>query len=267
MAAAGTIIRTPDISAEDWTDWIVQQGKTDKGFLRMSLTNPASTVASLIATGSVMECAGSIYVFEETDITLADECASADVAFYYTVVPSGGGTTATVVMRASAPTWVSAKQGFYDAADGTTRYIGGGYMNATGGFENKFIYTPQMLDYLIYQDETRPKIVKDLELGEWNMDTTALHTINSGLTGDRAKSIKVISMIIKRDDEDFYYTMPTAGEADGDNIDGGFVDNININTGVISIRRKTGGRFDNTSFNATASTLANRGWLTIEYTR
>ena len=137
---AGTIISTPAVGASSWVDFITQQGKTDKGFLRVSLTNDATTAASSIGTGSVMELAGSIYQFTETAITLAAGTPSAAQAIYYTVIPSAGGTTVTVVMEGTAPTWIDSKQGYYASAASLTRYIGGCDIATAGTYNAKWLY-------------------------------------------------------------------------------------------------------------------------------
>ncbi|KKK79065.1 hypothetical protein LCGC14_2837280, partial [marine sediment metagenome] len=45
---AGTILRTPNVGDADWTVFITQVEKQRKGFLSVSLTNPATTAASSI---------------------------------------------------------------------------------------------------------------------------------------------------------------------------------------------------------------------------
>ena len=153
---AGTIISTPAIGSASWVDFITQQGKTDKGFLRVSLTNPATTAASSIGTGGIMELAGSIYQFTETSISLATGTASASVAFYFTVIPSAGGTTCTVVMDDTIPTWVDSKQGYYASAASLTRFIGGARVGTAGVYYDKYIWQggyPHKISLLHIQDE------------------------------------------------------------------------------------------------------------------
>ena len=41
-----TIVSTPAVGAASWTGWITQQGLTDRGFMRVSLTEFATTTAS-----------------------------------------------------------------------------------------------------------------------------------------------------------------------------------------------------------------------------
>ncbi len=137
---ACTIVSTPATGAADWTGWITQQGLTDRGFMRLSLTNFSASAASSIATGSIMELAGSIYSFTETAISLAAGTPSASTAVYFTVIPAAGGTTCTVIMEGTAPTFVDAKQGWYASAASLTRYIGGCYIGTAGVYYRKWLY-------------------------------------------------------------------------------------------------------------------------------
>ena len=137
---AGTILGNVATGASSWVSWISAMEKTRKGFLAASLTNPATTAASSIATGSVMELSGSFYTFTDTAITLAAGTPSAAQAVYYTVIPSAGGTTVTVVMEGTAPTWVDSKQGYYTSAASLTRYIGGAFIGTAATYYGKWLY-------------------------------------------------------------------------------------------------------------------------------
>ena len=250
---AGTILGNVATGASSWVSWISAMEKTRKGFLAVSLTNPSGTAASSIATGSVMELAGSFYTFTQTSISLATGTASASVAFYYTVIPSAGGTTVTVVRNSITPIWVDSKQGFYASAASTTRYIGGGRIGTASTYYHKFIYTPQMLDYLIYQNETRPILKKILEIGEWNMDATTSINKAHGLIGN-----KIWSVVVVIQDDSGLKNYDIFGHLNHS----GYWERGATN---MLIARVAGGDFDNVSYNATASTIASRGRIFIEY--
>ena len=257
---AGTIIRTPAISANDWSPWITQQGATDTGFMRVSLTNFSGTAASAIATGSVLECAGSIYTFSETAITLAIGTASSAVAVYYNVIPSAGGTTLTITMDSTAPTWVDAKQGFYASAASLSRIIGGCYIGTAATYYTKYLYTGENLIYCLQTGNTRPLLKKTLEIGEWNMDATASIGIDHTL-GD-FKKVRGVSATIKDDTNANYYDFATSnlhGEATNEN------QYILSSASGVTLLRQNGGIFDGLTFDGTVSTVANRGWVYIEY--
>ncbi len=254
-----TIISTPATGSQDWTDWIIQQGLTDRGFSRISLTNFAGTAASSIGTGAVFELAGSIYNnTTETAISLATGTASADVAVYIMAIPAAGGTTCTFQIDSTAPTWVDAKQGFYASAASTTRAVGGMYIGTAATYYHKYLYTPEMLSgYLLPSGETRPILKRIYDMGEWNMDATTTLTIVHGLPS--IVNIRSLQATIRNDTGMLIQTSTFAGLATGD------VDiQVACNTNTLNIVRLTGGFFDSTGYNATASTVANRGWFLLE---
>ncbi len=261
---ACTIVSTPATGAADWTGWITQQGLTDRGFMRVSLTNFATTAASLIGTGSIFELAGSIYSCTETAISLAAGTASAAVAVYYVAIPSAGGTTCTFTMDSVAPTWVDAKQGFYASAASTSRYLGGTYIGTAATYYDKFIYTPDMVfGYLLPQAETRPILKKILEIGDWNMyvtgggSGTGAKNVAHGI-GDH-KKIRNVFVIIRNDTDGLYHPLQR-GLNTGDTVLMGFLHSWSFSN--IVLNSLTGGGFDSTSYN---STSYNRGWVYIKH--
>ena len=161
---AGTILQTPALGSADWSTWITQQERTDRGFMRVSLTNFSATTASTIATGSVLECAGSIFQFTDTIIALASGTASANVAVYYVVIPSAGGTTCTIEMNSTAPVWVDAKQGFYASAASVSRAIGGCYIGTALVYYNKWLYEGDHLTSSLERGHTRPVLINIKEI-------------------------------------------------------------------------------------------------------
>ncbi len=257
---AATIVSTPATGSSDWTGWITQQGLTDRGFMQVSLTNFATTAASSIAAGSIMELAGSIYSCTETAISLAAGTASADVAVYYVAIPSAGGTTCTFTMDSVAPTWVDAKQGFYASAASTSRYLGGTYIGITAAtYYTKFIYTPDMVfGYLLPSGKTRPLLKKVIEIGDWNMDGTALTVITHGFPNHT--KIRRIDVLIRHDNDTSLYDLESMVDNENTTVMSGGVRIIGVS--VLHLVRTINQLFDNTSFD---STSYNRGWVTIEY--
>ncbi len=252
---AATIVSTPATGSSDWTGWITQQGLTDRGFMQVSLTNFATTAASLIGTGSVFELAGSIYSCTETAISLATGTASAAVSVYYVAIPSAGGTTCTFTMNSVAPTWVDAKQGFYASAASTSRYLGGSYIGTAATYYTKFIYTPDMISgYLLPNGKTRPILKKVMDIGDWNMSATTTVNVNHELP---YPNIRTTMITIRRDDDAVKRTSVFAGDTAGD------VDiEVIVLPSIISANRLVGGFYDTAEYN---STSYNRGWLIIEY--
>ncbi len=254
---AATIVSTPATGATDWTDWIVQQGLTDRGFSRVSLTNFAGTVASAIGTGSVFELAGSIYNnTTETAISLATGTASAAVAVYILAIPAAGGTTCTFQLDSTAPTWIDAKQGFYASAASTTRAIGGMYIGTAATYYTKFLYTQEMITaYLLPHGETRPILKKRISIGDWDMNSAGTFIFPHGLVLDR---IRAFSGIIKDDAEGLYDSFAWHGSGANDQKLYG----IWATAGNIILSRTAGGPYDNANYSAASIT---RGWVIIEY--
>ena len=255
-----TIVSTPAVGAASWTSWITQQGLTDRGFMRVSLTNFSGTVASAIGTGSVVECAGSIYTATETAISLATGTASASVAVYIMAIPAAAGTTCTFELNSVAPTWVDSKQGFYASAASVTRAIGGMYIGTAATYYSKFIYTPEMLTgYLLPSGKTRPILTRIFEIGEWNMVATTTKNIPVGISD--YKKIRSISIMIRNDAD--------SRNEDFNSFEVGTAEILNkyvyADATEIRMYRDTNGRFDNADFDGTASTVVNRGWVNIEY--
>ena len=257
---ACTIVSTPATGAADWTGWITQQGLTDRGFMRVSLTEFETSAASLIGTGSVFELAGSIYSCSDAvAIGLATGTASAAVAVYYVAIPSAGGTVCTFVMDDNVPTWVDAKQGYYASAASTSRYLGGVYIATAATYYNKWIYSPDMIaSGFLQRGETRPTFSKTMDIGEWNMSANSFITITHGLY--YPKIISVTGAVF-RDNGDGPYTIPWFGTT-SPSIDLYFAYTTNT---TLRIYRADGSIFESGNFEGTASTIANRGYVLLEY--
>jgi hypothetical protein len=100
---------------------------------------------------------------------------------------------------------------------------------------------------------------KDIEIGVWNMVATATASVLHGLSEAESKTIRNISVIIREDNDDDYFNLTQDINNTG-SVDGSI---SKWNKGQINLARRTGGAFDNSSFNATAS--FNRGWITFQY--
>lgn len=254
---AGTIVSTPALGASDWSGWITQQGLTDRGYMRVSLTNFSDSTASTIATGGVLECAGSIYSFTDTAIALATGTASASVAVYFYVIPSAGGTTCTIEMNSIAPTWRDDYQGFYASVASVTRVIGGCRILSATVFYNKFLYTSNIVDQCLRDGTTRPIFEKRFAIGEWNLDaTTAKTVVTSNWPAGGTVEIIDLRATIVSDTQVNWYPL---------DYDSTSTCRIGTDVGTVSLTRTTGGVFDNNSFDGTASTIPNRGYVFIVY--
>lgn len=94
---------------------------------------------------------------------------------------------------------------------------------------------------------------KVIEIGDWNMDTTASIIIAHGLT---FANIRTCEVMIRNDDNSVFY--PIHYTLSGASVSG----RTAVNTINVVISRAEAGFFDNTNFN---STSYNRGWITIWY--
>ncbi|WP_420581931.1 hypothetical protein [Reichenbachiella sp.] len=104
-------------------------------------------------------------------------------------------------------------------------------------------------------DNKTPLLTKVVNIGDWNMDTTATLSVSHGLT---LSKIRRVTAIIRADNDANYFQIDS-GNAAGD-IQGAV---FSISTTTVQLSRTTGGQFDHTDFN---STSFNRGWIVIDYT-
>ena len=97
--------------------------------------------------------------------------------------------------------------------------------------------------------------MKVLEIGDWNMDTTASVTVAHGITQGKIRS--ATAMIRHDTESNGIYNLDRflAGQTG--------VNGIVVTAASIQLSRATGGTFDASTFD---STSYNRGWITIWYT-
>jgi len=111
---------------------------------------------------------------------------------------------------------------------------------------------------------TTPAVVQSytiapINLGDWNMDTTASLSVPHGLGAD-FKKIRSITVIVRNDADTVYYPLVRVGTAGSS--DGGVTDWDSTNVNMGRVASGSGGFFDgNTDFNATGY---NRGFMLIE---
>ncbi len=98
--------------------------------------------------------------------------------------------------------------------------------------------------------------VKVIEIGDWNMDTTASVNVAHGLT---LANIRQITVLIRHDLDEEYYPLDYGGYSTSDYVDGSFM----ATPTNVELSRREGGMFDGVNYNATSF---NRGWVTIWYT-
>ena len=99
---------------------------------------------------------------------------------------------------------------------------------------------------------------KTIEIGDWDMDSTASITVAHGLASDLWKNVRSMEVTVRNDDDDTYYTDSTDTSA---NADAG-IEIEKIDATNITVKRAASGTFDSAAFDASGY---NRGWLTIWY--
>lgn len=253
---ACTIVSTPALGASDWSAFITQVTGLKRGFMNLSYTNFAASAASAIATGGVIEVAGSFYVFSETAIDYSTT-TSANADLYIYAQPSAGGTTCTVVALTAAPAWRDDYQGFYASAASLNRAIGGMYVGTAVTYYNRFIYDDYITSLCRVSNATRPILQKKIDLGEWNMDTTQTIVPNLGQIHP-SKTLDFVGVIVDDSLNRYSMTFPldTIGSANHMFI---------ALTAAVTLNRGTNGSYDNTTYNGTASTVPSRGYVIVTY--
>jgi hypothetical protein len=98
---------------------------------------------------------------------------------------------------------------------------------------------------------------KVVEIGDWNMDSTAGVSIAHGIG---LFNIREVSLMILNDAGTVLF--PHAGRGAGGVTTSVYISSIDVTN--VNLVRETGGDFDSTDFDATAY---NRGWITITYVK
>ena len=96
---------------------------------------------------------------------------------------------------------------------------------------------------------------KVINIGDWNMDSTATVNVAHGLTLSKIRSI---SAVIRDDTASLLYDF-SSGYAGGDSASG----YLNCDGTNVNLQRESTSTFDGTGFDSTGF---NRGWITIQYT-
>jgi hypothetical protein len=92
----------------------------------------------------------------------------------------------------------------------------------------------------------------ELEIGSWNMQTTATLSVAHGLSATEWKTVRNYQAIVRNDADTQYFGLYTQIGSQGVS----YFDSVNFN-----LERDTGGEFDNPNFN----NGANRGWISYWY--
>ena len=104
----------------------------------------------------------------------------------------------------------------------------------------------------VLSDVTGGLVTKVINIGTWNMDSTATATAAHGLTLSNIRSVKAM---IVRDPLDVQSML-------GDTPSANFSGSIYCSATLVNMTRNAGGVFDSTDYDSTG---INRGWIIIEY--
>lgn len=228
------------------------------GYQAISLTNFASdTDEPAIAAGSKVEIGDALFEFasDESITGWSGIAVSSDVYIHLTV----SGSSVTASFSITAPTWDDAKQGWYS---GAVRVVGGLYKDGSGNYALKWLYPADPGDpinqEMLRSSNTRPLLKKELDIGDWNMDSTPQINVAHGLVLTKIKSV---CGTIRNDADSSHYQIPSPKYTDGTGDEMGlWVASVN-STNVVLYRQNTT-QWDSNYFD---STSYNRGWLTIEF--
>ena len=108
------------------------------GYIQLSLTNFTNDDEPTISAGSVVEISGTLYSVT-TNESITGWGAISNGPVWIKLVPDGVNPF-TAEYTATAPTWIDAKQGWYDGT-GTDRYVAGLTKTGASGYADKFNMT------------------------------------------------------------------------------------------------------------------------------
>jgi hypothetical protein len=285
------------VSAIQITTSVTSFSNMAKGAMAVTLLDYSTSALSVIHEGSVVEVAGTCFRWDtpETPGTWV-ACTTAATA-YLTCVPSGSAGTQilTAGWSSTAPTWHDVNQGWYASAGSASRVIASAYKTSNTSQNNKRLLDTSITDtFKQYADgaidsdttihadgaiDSDTTILADgvitagggvvagtgnatllkkiVNIGEWNMDATSAIGVAHGLTLTKIVSI---SVLIRSDSDSLYKPLEfasTNGISDGCY----YLDGTNV-----TMTRLASGGFDSSGYDATAGTVANRGYIVIEYT-
>ena len=125
--------------------------------------------------------------------------------------------------------------------------------NSYSGFQYFTALTNYIKGVIDNYPQLRSKVV---EIGSWNMDTAATVAVTHGISDYR--KIRSISGVLRDDGDTILAPIPYVSDVVAD-----ILSVSGVSSTTITLRRVTGGQFDNTSYD---DTTISRGKLVIHYT-
>jgi hypothetical protein len=146
------------------TDEVERLEKTYEGYNGVSLTNFALTTAPEIANGSIIEIGGAIWEASGGNEAIAGWAGIGNGNDVYIYIDAAGAAT----FSTTAPTWDTAKQGYYN---GTDRAVAGLYKVDAATYFEKYII------------KDVNSIINHKEYGTGNTDIIGIHTFDVPFIG------------------------------------------------------------------------------------
>ena len=256
---AGARIEIPLNGAADWSGLVDIIQRMMAEFMAVSLTEMDTDAEPDVEGGSTVIVQGTCYAFAGDETPTGWAGIGNDTEAYLYVVPSGA--TCAVEWSDVAPTWNPAYQGYYDGND---RCIGGAFKDGAGDCLHKYLYTPDVVQQTIRDNNVRPILHRVIEIGSWNMD--AVPTIDIYL-GVAAAKIRAVDAVVWSDDLDYYRPLFVDIGQDVESTAGTWLYWI-TSAGEYYIRLSRGpdtNLFDHATWNDVAPTLPNRGYLYVSF--
>ncbi len=238
------------------------------GFQAISLTNMTTSAETIITAGSKVEIAGAFFHFPTDSTPQASTwtvIATGNTA-YITLTPSGtaGSQILTAKWSDTTPEWSDSKQGWYLTAASVIRYIGGCYKETSdASYESKFLMDNSQRRGLMQEYyATGGTIINSavlqqvVEIGTWNMDTTASKIIDFDVP---VKQIISFAGSVRNDTGTLRYPI-SPGRREAATSASLYITLSSHNQ--ITMSRHGGGFFDDSDFTAAG---INRGWVIVTY--
>ncbi len=203
-------------------------GMIDVNRVALDLTALELDTVPKVSIGSLIESQGSVYEVTGSLFTPTGSAVAGAYLFFDDTVPGFAWST-------TRGTWDATRGGWYDGSD--RRQCRLRLMSATEWYD---------------LNNGPPGSIekKIIEMGDWNMDSTASITVAHGLT---LADIREVSVQMRDDAATTHYQWSY------DNVAAGFFTTDGTN---VTLVRTAAGVFDSTNFDATSF---NRGWIIIRW--
>lgn len=227
-------------------DYQAQNNLIDTNFL--TVNSPIEFGSGNIFKGAVLYVGGTTYIAD------SDTAITGTTSDYVKITPSGATASASYVVDLTGVSWNDTYNGYYDVS-GNLYIFDEGNAIETGELTVAKTKIGKAAEFNIKSDDDVLR-VKTVQIGDWNMDSTATVSVSLGLPVSD-DNIRLVNAVIIRDGSAERYSF-----GGGPEITGAANQSIKILGGSAVLTRTTGGFYDNTNFNQISF---NRGWVTVTY--